>query len=403
MRRLSDYTMVLGLALLILMGAATGWNALVRTELRLPVLGTRLFGVRTTEAPEISWSSFLSARFSHDVALAIAPSAPFYPIAVRTFNQVQFSLFGLSSNKEIMLGRDGYLLNTDYTRQYCAPKLNEANTTAWAEAIATAQKTIEARGKTFVYLITPSKIAHMPWLLPPGYPCPRPVTAETMQSVLSAFDRAGVHYVDGNRYIDQVHSIWGYEPFPKNGIHYTELAARPEVALLIKAINDLSGARVAVPFDVDVTPALIPSANDQDFGLLLNVLSTPEPNPTALATVRPVTPTIACGKAPRKVVLLVGGSFVGAVGRWLAQSPCPPWVASLDYLTISTTDYNALVKGKPFSGKARPELIDSADVIVLEENAPGLTHTDHVAAFVNQVIKGISLEEESTSAIHRPG
>jgi hypothetical protein len=186
-----------------------------------------------------------------------------------------------------------------------------------------------------------------------------------------------VKYVDATASMDDIKEKYGYEPFPKYGIHWTQLAAYPATLEIIRAINRAKGNSAIIPYEIAVSPAEEPVIQDYDYGLLLNVLWTPRPAPTDTATFSVTTPSPSqC--PPPLAILTVGGSFFQALGANLSRGPCPPNIAHLFYLTVDTYRYeNGQLKG---TGTADYELLTPAEIVIVEENI-GVLPAHHVSVY----------------------
>ena len=156
---------------------------------------------------------------------------------------------------------------------------------------------------------------------------------------------------------------FGYEAFPKGGIHWTELSAHSAVEQVIKALNEFSGKQLLQPFNLVIEEARTASLDDQDLAGLLDTLWLPKANRTALVTgIKPIGPADCRSRHARIVV--VGGSFFDKMGRSLMRSPCQPQLMLLSYLTLASINFDELEKP---SRDVDYTLLDEADVIILED------------------------------------
>ena len=90
--------------------------------------------------------------------------SPVFPISVRAKNQLVFSLFGGSAAPGVVIGRNGQLYEQFYIDEFCARDgaFDSARLGAWSSTLREIQERAQARGKSFVYLISPSKAARYP-------------------------------------------------------------------------------------------------------------------------------------------------------------------------------------------------------------------------------------------------
>jgi hypothetical protein len=187
--------------------------------------------------------NFIDRSLQDSLAKAIGPSIPFFNDVVRLHNQVLYGGFGISPSKHILIGKNEYLHNPIYTNAYCRRDVTASADTLrqWAQEIRSIQDIATARGQIFLYVLTPSKIEYIPETMPVAFPCRSQDRQRFVAAALSYLDAAGVTYVDATASMDAIEKKYGYDPFPKFGIHWTELAAYPATLEIIREINEAKG------------------------------------------------------------------------------------------------------------------------------------------------------------------
>ncbi len=217
----------------------------------------------------------------------------------------------------------------------------------------------------------------MPETLPFGYLCP--ATTEDrinfVTSALAALEKKGVHYFDATNGLNRTKELYGFDPFPKGGIHWTDLAAHLSTQGLVDKLNSvLDRKKVPHPYKLIVTTKKVPTLVEQDFAQLMNVAITPSNYLTAEITVsgKPISP---CGE-PIDIVV-VGGSFFESIGRSLSRSPCRPSVRQLSYLTINQIDYS-ISPGKIVVTPLDLGILKQADIIIVEEDMGMIMNSRHI-------------------------
>src|SRR5271165_4605276 len=133
------------------------WNfAVERDWPKLRIRSAEPLNGLSAEKP-IPWTlqSFLSGETQHAVSSHLGRASPLFPMSVRLKNQFLYSFFGVSGAANVVIGRDGELISSEYIKEFCARGAPPG-----------------ALGKSFVYLISPSKAAYDPSWLPPGMSCP---------------------------------------------------------------------------------------------------------------------------------------------------------------------------------------------------------------------------------------
>jgi hypothetical protein len=178
MRRLSCERIPLAFAVAFVAACfvVTVWNFSVAAL--FPRLSVRnwnpIYGLAEETSPGFTLANFLSGDLQAAFSRRIGTSLPIYAPAIRLRNQIEYSIFGLPNAPSIAFGRDKRLYEWAYITEYCgrSGEENPAEVGRWADKIKDIQDYATSQGKTFVYLITPSKAATYPQYLPDAHPCP---------------------------------------------------------------------------------------------------------------------------------------------------------------------------------------------------------------------------------------
>ena len=367
------------------------WNfAVERDWPKLRIRSAEPLNGLDAEKP-IPWTldAFLLGQTQHAVSNHLGRGSPLFPMSVRLKNQFLYSFFGVSGAPNVAIGRDGDLISSEYIKEFCARGAPppQDKLAAWAGDIGEIGATTAALGKSFVYLISPSKAAYEPSWFPAGTRCPalaNPQAAEKLEPYKAALAAHGVPVLDAQALLRQERAHYPIELFPKGGIHWNLLGA----AL---ALREITGKWAAQPagspigdFTFDWREQDVATGPDKDLVELLNLFWPPLRYPTAAIERRGPAPT--CEKHPR--LLLVGSSFLRELIVAASQAPCPP---TIDYwFHVQADEHSDLMRflikpGETGNGERLPadpaELAQSlkeADAVVLEEIALNLTKTRQV-------------------------
>lgn len=344
-----------------------------------------LAGVAKPKPAPWTLDAFLSGETQKSVSTNLGRMSPVFPISVRAKNQLVFSLFGGSAAPGVAIGRNGQLYEQLYIDEFCARDggFDPSRLGAWSSALRDIQDMAQARAKSFVYLISPSKAARYAEDLPTSAPCAaRAMTMpEKLAPYRAALDEAHVRYVDGAALIAAEKSKQAIALFPRGGSHWNSVGG----AL---AMRDVTRALPASPIGVlDFMSAPAPEAigTDRDLLDLLNLLWPDAHYPTA--AIGRAGEKRDCARAPQ--LLALGGSFLHQVLAAATLAPCPP---QIDYWFYMRTENNTIelghyrrAPGDSSNGErvaATSEQLDEnlagADVVLLEENEAGLATTNQV-------------------------
>ena len=353
-------------------------TALLLLNLLLPALGRgsmklapALIGVTIPEKPRATWAAVLHGDYQASYARLIGTRMPLYPTAVRLRNQVQYSLFGVTTIQLMMIGQGPSLFETPYSEEYCSRSVAGWHATAevWAARIREMQDIEERRGKVFLYVLTPSKVAQYPQIMPAGYTCPASAAdrAGFTPAWVATLRSAGVHVADTTAVMQAAHGAYPFAMYPASGAHWNAVGAALSQQRVLAELDRLDPKGGFTPFAYTWHMIRHAVGIDNDLANLLNLLWH---FPAAPAPVVDVQPAPAPQPCPDTHVVIVGGSFSHATLEYLAKGTCNPPATEYEYwraYTLSWGQYGLnLHVGVDEAG--RDAAILAADVLVYEEN-----------------------------------
>jgi alginate O-acetyltransferase complex protein AlgJ len=355
---------------------ATVWNWAVQSY--FPKLRIRsaepLIGVTEPAPTPLSFAALLSGEMQKSVSSNFGRTLPVFNISVRAKNQFLYSLFRASGAPGTVIGVQDQLYQQPSIDAYCnagAPPSAEV-LGEWGQKIRSIQDILDAKGKHFVYLITPTKSATYPQYLPREIPCPG-ASINRLAPVRATLDARSVRYVDGPALMTNSKPNYPVELFARGGTHWNLLAG----ALAARKITDALPGSPLGRYDFDWVEIERARETDRDLLDLLNLIWPDDHYPTALVKGRDnQTP---CERAPP--MLAIGASFLFEVDFAFAQAVCAPDID--DYWYYYSPEGHGLLRrrfhiqkgsvntGPPSPGGGDRELLESlnrAQIVVLEEN-----------------------------------
>ncbi len=372
---------LIGAAILFASWAYLTWNTTVGElipKLRFRTNNT-IAGVFQDAAPDLSMESLLSYKFQSHVSHVIGTLSPIYRPAIHWKNQIYYSLLGMSAAPNVIVGRDRQLFQKEYLDDYCSRDLTRftPEAEAWAEKIREMQDFFEARGKIFLYVITPSKPAIYPEALPAGLNCPsKPYDRQHKVAVYrQMLDRNGVHYLDAATLIAEARESYPISMFPRGGIHWNMLAAGLAAQALTDKLNALHESPILTPFTLTWERSFKPQGSDRDLIEILNLMWPDTHYEVPVVTFHSVPPA-SCRPAR---ITEVGGSFLFELDDALAAIACPPEISDWFYWDLKHFRYPGGT-AKPLAVDAeerREALLENLDVMIFEENEAVLPRTAH--------------------------
>jgi hypothetical protein len=242
-------------------------------------------------------------------------------LAIRWFNQILWSLFGKSymNLEHPIAGGEGQLFASQYLEHFgrlSAPRSDGALNRATAD-ITRLRTRLQKYDVPLVVLFTPSKPLSVPEDVPARYipkqtPASIPYERDRLKMRLLA---AGIPVVDGAELTRGLGDRLPLSPFPKTGIHWTDLAASYSAEALLRKFEILGGRPLARLEVSDVQFAESPRDSDSDVLELLN-LALPRFDHYAYGKVsrNPMIPS------RQGRLVMVGGSFLFSLTRIWEQS-----------------------------------------------------------------------------------
>jgi len=163
-------------AFLLLLPLASAWNLMVAPH--HPALAIRIgpkLGGVTYDMPVIlSWSALRDGSFQKAASSRVTDAMPVRPLLIRINNEIVFELFGELTAPHVVKGANGQLIERSYLEEYCSR--TEGMGTKFAADILPKLRDIQdyyrAHGAVFVYVVSPSKAAHLPEYFVDRVPCP---------------------------------------------------------------------------------------------------------------------------------------------------------------------------------------------------------------------------------------
>src|SRR4051812_12640853 len=375
-------------AMLLALPLASAWNlAVAPNHPSLAIrIGPKLGGV-TRDAPVVlSWSSLRDGSFQKAVASRVTDAMPVRPLLIRINNEIRFELFGELTAPQVVRGAKGQLIERSYLEEYCAR--SEGQGAALAADIIPKLKDIQnfyrARGDVFVYLVTPSKAAHLPEYFVDRVPCPSTpaARAQLVPQYVGLLRQAGIDVVDTATLIHSLKGQYEVELFPQGGVHWNDIGGARAVSAVVEEINRQAGSELVPPFSFSYTLSGVTSGVDRDLVDLLNVFFPPLGYLTPKVTFHTAAP---CAGHPAGSIdaALVGSSFSHLPGQILIEDNCLSGLNVWYYMHLGRfggTPYHELQRDLKPADLAR---LRDAKIVILEENESFVART----AYVNELRK----------------
>ena len=309
----------LSLALLPLISA---WNLLMPT--RQIQIGPTLGGV-TNETPVVfSWASIRDGSFQKAVTERLTEAFALRRILIRINNEVRMELFGELSSPNVVRGNKGQLIERLYLEDYCSRVEGQGAELAARNIpkLRDIQNYYIGRGGQFLYVLSPSKAAHLPEYFVDKVPCPSTPAARTklIGDYVAALKQAGINVLDTATLIHSLKGKYDFDLFPQGGVHWNDVGGARAVSAIVDELNRQAGRPIIPSFTFTWTLSSAAGA-DRELVDLLNVFFPP------LAYMTPkvkYTTAASCADHPARQleIAMVGSSFSHLPAAILVEHNC---------------------------------------------------------------------------------
>lgn len=251
---------------------------LTHQDIKLELIGTKV----NSEKPTLEIGEILKGDYQSDYDKWFAENFPLRTYLVKGYNQIQYSLFNTSPNLNVIKAKNGHLMEYTYIKEYLGldqidGKVESYNTIykiydLYARKLKIVQDELERQGKTFFYIITPSKAEVYPEEVPERYilAAKNLETSVNHKILIEVLTKYGIHFYDTVDTMKTIKAEGEFEAFPNTGTHWNYYAAARATKDIFEAVYKQTGVKLATPqisvgFQEDFT------GQDQDIYNLCNL------------------------------------------------------------------------------------------------------------------------------------
>jgi alginate O-acetyltransferase complex protein AlgJ len=355
-------------ASLALLPLISAWNLLMPA--RQIQIGPTLGGV-TNEMPVVfSWTSIRDGSFQKAVASRLTEAFALRRILIRINNEIRMELFGELTAPHVVRGAKGQLIERTYLDDYCTRTEGQGAELAAKNIpkLRDIQNYYVGRGGLFVYVLSPSKAAHLPEYFVDKVPCPSTSAARTklVGEYVAALKQAGINVLDTATLIHSLKGAYDFDLFPQGGVHWNDVGGARAVSAVVDEINRQAGREIVPSFTFTYTLSSAAGA-DRELVDLLNVFFPP------LAYLTPkvkytTSPPCADHPARQLEIAMVGSSFSHLPAGILIAHNCLARLNLYYYARLGRfggVPYHELQRNL---GEAEMRPMRDAKIMILEEN-----------------------------------
>jgi alginate O-acetyltransferase complex protein AlgJ len=370
-------------AFLLLLPLASAWNLAVAPD--HPALAIRIgpkLGGVTRDVPVIlSWASLRDGSFQKAVTSHVTDAMPVRPLLIRINNEIRFELFGELTAPDLVRGANGQLIERSYLDDYCS-RTEGMGARLAADVLpklTDIRDYYRGHGGIFVYVVSPSKAAHLPEYFVDRVPCPSTPAARTqlVSQYVDALRQAGIPVVDTASLIHSLKGRYEVDLFPQGGVHWNDIGGARAASAVVAEINRQGGREIVPPFTFSYTLSGAASGADRELVDLLNVFFPP------LGYLTPkvkFSPSAACADHPARQLdaAMVGSSFGHLLARILVEDNCLAGLNFYYYARLGRfggAPYRELQRNLGDADFAR---VRDAKIMMVEENESFVARTGYL-------------------------
>ena len=264
-------------------------------------------------APRFAVKDFMSGEWQRGMDRYVKDNHGFREPAIRLYNQYVWSLFGQSTNAQVMKGSDGWLYERYFVEEHYRSRMHEFTDNAdsllasfdrEAQRLALLQRVLDSLGTTLFVQISPGKDLLYPEYLPsPSSVDAFPIGPKAYDIYPELFDRYGVRYVDVCRWFQAIKDSVPYRLMPQTGTHWSNIGSVLAFDSVMRYMQAVGGIPIP-PVSLGTPYGARTRGTDYDLGKLLNVIFSPHGTGNMYLNV-----TAEPSDMPRPRLIVIGDSF----------------------------------------------------------------------------------------------
>jgi hypothetical protein len=226
-----------------------------------------------TEVPDtsISADSWFNGRYQEIKDKYLAQNFGFRNYFVMLNNQIDYNLFNGANVDKVVVGKGGFLYETNYIESYFGNNfIGENELTQKFNKIKELQDKLAANGIDLEIIFTPSKASFYPEFIPNNWISEKKMSNYEYAATLCK--KLNINHIDFSKWFREQKNISPYDLYPKTGIHWTNYGALIATDSLKRHIEHNASLNLKdfVITNIAFSDSLI--SPDNDMGEAMNLL-----------------------------------------------------------------------------------------------------------------------------------
>lgn len=224
------------------------------------------------EKPELTFENWFDGDYQLQEEDFINHNFGFRASFVRLHNQIDYWLFGKINANNVILGKDGYLFEYSYIREYLGRNfLGKDIIDQKVAKLKSVSDSLSVRGTDLVVLLAAGKASYYPEYFPDSL-SPESKTISNYDYFSKAFDSAGILNIDFNRWFVSMKDTSRYPLYTKGGIHWSKYGEYLVADSLINYVEKLRGVKLPHFKLKSIDVSTEPQYRDNDIGEGMNLM-----------------------------------------------------------------------------------------------------------------------------------
>lgn len=189
------------------------------------------------EPPEFSKDTWFEGNYQVDKQDYIDQNIGFKSLFVRTYNQINYSLFNKARAKGVIVGKNNYLFEENYIKAYLGSDfIGEEEIEKKVKKLKEIQQILKNKGKEIVVVFAPGKGSYYPEFIPDEFN-PSLRKTSNYEVYKQKIKKENIRFLDFNSWFINMKSNSRFPLFPKTGIHWSKYGENLAADSMIKYIN----------------------------------------------------------------------------------------------------------------------------------------------------------------------
>ncbi len=191
------------------------------------------------ENPSFNFSNWFDGVYQTEQQDYLNQNFGFRSFFVRTYNQMQYSLFNSPRANGVVLGNDGYLYEENYIKAHLGRDfIGEEKIIEKIEKLNKITDTLSKKGIDLVIVFAPGKGSFYPEFIPESYN-PKHRTTTNYEVYRKHILQSKNRFLDFNDWFRKMKTSSPHPLFPKTGIHWSKYGEVLAADSIIKYINTI--------------------------------------------------------------------------------------------------------------------------------------------------------------------